>query len=184
LLFYDFIGYISIFFLLLSFFSQGKQTMRLYGLLSAAFFGISIFGYQGYNGVFVSFISIIIKGISLKYSEEKLIFFKKLSFPIALLFYFFINNEGFYGLLPALAIIFIIYADTQKDILNMKKIYYGSAFSWLFYAIMIGSLPAIIYDVIGIIVLTYTIYKISHQRKGSSLSYSPVVASLAGPVEK
>lgn len=80
-----------------------------------------------------------------------------LSFKIHL---YFINNEGMLGILPAISLIFIIFADIQKDILNMKYIYFGSAFSWLIYAIIINSIPAILYDVFGILTLIYSIYQI------------------------
>jgi len=63
------------------------------------------------------------------------------------------------GILPCISLIFIAYADLQSNIIKMKTIYYGSAVSWLIYAIYINSMPAIIYDLIGITILTYSIYK-------------------------
>ena len=63
-------------------------------------------------------------------------------------------------MLPAVSLIFIIFADLQEDLIKMKFIYYGSAFSWLIYAIILGSIPAILFDIVGITALTYSIYKL------------------------
>ena len=158
--YYDLIGYISIFFSILAFLAKDKKSMRTNGLISAFLFGISIYGYNGYNGLFVSAVSVFVKLLSLKYNEDKLFSLKVIAIPAAIIFYFIFNTEGLYGLLPAISLVFIILADIQKDLLKMKIIYYGSAFAWLFYAISINSTPAIIYDVIGIFALTYSILKI------------------------
>ena len=155
---YDFLGYLSIVFAIFAFLTHDKVKMRFNGAISTLLFAISIFSYGGINGAFVSIISVITKALSLKYDEEKLIILKYLSFPISILFYFYFNEEGYIGLLPAISLIFIIFADIQKDIIKMKIIYYGSAISWLIYAILLNSIPAIIYDIVGLTTLTYSIY--------------------------
>lgn len=164
LVIYDILGYFSIVFSIFAFLSLEKQKARLNGLISTSLFGISIYGYNGYNGLFVSIISAISKTLSFFISEEKLKFFKYSSPIIAFVFFFFFNEEGWIGIFPAISLIFIIFADLQTDILRMKQIYYGSAFSWLLYAIFLGSLPAILFDIFGIFTLTYTIYKIKTER--------------------
>lgn len=163
MIYYDIIGYISIIFSILAFLAKDKESMRRNGLISAFLFGISIYGYNGYNGLFVSSISVFVKLLSLKYDEDKLFSLKVIAIPLAVIFYFMFNTEGMYGLLPAISLVFIILADIQKDLIKMKIIYYGSAFAWLLYAISINSLPAIIYDVVGIIALTYSIVKIRRE---------------------
>ena len=164
MIWYDVVGYISIIFSIIAFLSKSKKKMRINGAISATFFGISIYGYAGYNGVFVSLISVIIKLLSLKYKEEKLKILKIASVPVAIIFYLYINKEGLYGILPAISLIFITFADTQKDLIKMKIIYIGSAISWLIYAIIISSMPAIIYDIVGLVILAYSILEIKRDR--------------------
>ncbi|MGH1456230.1 MAG: YgjV family protein [Alphaproteobacteria bacterium] len=50
-------------------------------------------------------------------------------------------------------------------LLKMKLWYYGSASCWIIYAISIASPAAFMYDVVGIVVLTYSIYKIIKSTK-------------------
>lgn len=162
----DTIGYIAIIFFVLGFLSTKTNNMRINGMISTILFGISIAYYNGINGLFVSFISFCTKFISIFIKEEKIQFLKYISFPLAIIFYFIFNTEGLIGILPALSLIFIIFADIQKDIIKMKYIYYGSAISWLLYGIFLNAIPAILFDLFGIITLTYSIYKLK-QKKGS-----------------
>lgn len=157
---FDLIGFTSIIFSFLAFNSSDKQQMRLFGLISTTLFGIAIYFYGGVNGLFVTLISIIIKLLALTYKEDKLIFIKRISPLIALVFFIFFNPEGWVGIFPAISLIFIAIADTQNTAIKMKYWYYGSAICWLIYAIIIESIPAIIYDIVGISTITYAIYKI------------------------
>lgn len=163
--YYDIVGYISIIFSILAFLSEDKTKSRFYGMISTILLAFNIYFYNGFNGVFVSFISFVTKLLSLKIDEEKLNILKYSSPFIAILFFFNFNNEGILGILPAMSLIFIIFADLQKDILRMKIIYFGSAISWLIYRIVINSIPAIIFDVVGIIILFYVSIKIYKERK-------------------
>lgn len=156
----DLIGYISIIFSFLAFLSHKKNIMRFNGMIATLLFGISIYFYNGLNGLFVSFVSFCTKLLSIYFKEEKINFLKYLSFPISIIFYLYFNKEGLIGLLPALSLIFIIIADLQKDIIKMKFIYFGSAFCWLFYGILLNSIPAILFDIVGILTLSYSIYKL------------------------
>lgn len=160
---FDLIGYAAIIFSVLAFLTNTKNNMRKYGIISTILFGISIYAYQGFNGLFVTIISLITKLLSIKFNEEKLFFLKLLSPFLAVCFYFLFNKEGLSGLLPALSMIFIIFADLQEDIIKMKIIYYGSAFCWLFYGIVLGSIPAILFDIFGILALTYSIFKLKNK---------------------
>lgn len=157
---FDIIGYISILFSLLSFISNSKKYILIFGLFSTILFGISISYYSGFNGLFVSFISAITKVLSLKYDSEKLKVYKIFSVVIVLAFYILFNEEGVIGVFPLISLIFIIFADLQDNILKLKLFYYGSIFSWIIYGIALNSIPAILYDIFGLIVLTYSIYKI------------------------
>lgn len=158
---FDILGLLAIIFTFFAFYTKDKQSMRLYGLISTAFFGISIYFYGGVNGLFVTMVSIAIKILALSYEESKIQFIQKTSPIIALVFFFFFNSEGLIGILPAVSLIFIVIADTQETINKMKLWYFGSAFCWLFYAIVLNSIPAIIYDVIGIATLTYSAYTLN-----------------------
>jgi hypothetical protein len=159
--FFNLIGYISIFFSVFSFISKDKDNILKFGLLSTILFGISISFYSGFNGLFVSIISASVKILSLLYNCQKFNFVLKILAPIiSLIFFIFFNNEGIIGILPAIALLFIITADCQENILKMKFLYYGSVLSWLIYGIVLHSIPAILYDILGFIVLTYSIYKI------------------------
>jgi hypothetical protein len=145
--------------------------MRLFGGVSTLFFGANIFFYNGINGLFVCLISFISKLLTYFVKNRKIINIIKYSLPLlAFLFYFNFNNEGtFVALLPTISLVFIVLADTQKDILKMKLWYYGSAFCWLFYGIAINSIPAILFDVVGIIILTYSVFEIIKNRHISIL---------------
>ena len=157
---FDTIGYLAIVFSVLAFISKEKQQMRVHGGISTLLFGTSIYFYQGFNGFFVTIVSLISKILSYYIDEKKLEKVKYLSFGVSIVFYLFFNTEGYSGIFPSLSLVFIVFADMQSDIMKMKYWYYGSAFSWLIYGIILNSLPAIIFDVIGILALTYSIYKI------------------------
>jgi hypothetical protein len=141
---YDNIGYLAIFFSVSAFLSLSKQKMRIYGGISTVLFGVSIFFYHGFNGLFVTIVSLASKLLSFYVSEDRLLKVKYSSFFLALTFYLFFNQEGYCGILPSISLVFIIFADMQKDILKMKYFYYGSAFSWLIYGVLLSSLPAIL----------------------------------------
>lgn len=183
-IFFNFIGYLSILFSLCAFISKDRSNILKFGILSTVLFGISISFYSGFNGLFVSSISAIIKIISLMYQNQKVSFILKISAPIiSLIFYVFFNNEGIVGILPSIALLFIIIADTQDNILKMKFLYYGSVFSWLIYGIMLNSIPAILYDVLGFIVLSYSIYTIKqHDNLTTTLTDHSFVSKIESDV--
>lgn len=133
--------------------------MKIYGAISTFLFGTSIYFYNGINGVIVSIISFFTKILSFYIKEKYIKYIKYFSFIIPLL-YFFIFTKNNYEILPAISLVFIILADFQNEILKMKYYYYGSNISWLIYSILLNSLPGILYDIFGFIILTYSIYKI------------------------
>jgi len=161
-IFYDIIGHLATAFSFFSFLSVSTNRMRSLGMISAILFGLSIYSYGGINGVFVTLISVIVKIISIQTSHSKvLLSVRVIGFFMSILFYLSMSEGGIAGALPAASLIFIIMADTQSDIKKMKMWYYGSASCWLAYAISINSVPAIIYDVVGILTLTYSLLAIA-----------------------
>lgn len=158
---YDLIGYLAILLNLIGFLVHSSQKMRVFGILSTGTFGINIYFYNGLNGLFISSVSIFIKILSFFVNDENKL--KKVRYFIPVLgfiFYYFFNKEGLVGLLPTLSLFFIILADIKDDPIEMKKIYYGSTICWLLYGIILGSIPAIIFDLVGIIALTISIKKL------------------------
>lgn len=47
-----------------------------------------------------------------------------------------------------------------KNVITMKYYYYGSAICWLSYGVAIESMAAILYDIIGIVALSYSLYQL------------------------
>ena len=156
---FEALGYFAILLGVISFTQENREKMLIFNIFSTLFYGINILYYNGYTGAILSFISIIIMIISFKY-KHKLNYKFHLISPILAIIVFLIIDEGIVGLLPAIGTFFSTLANLQKNILYMKYIFYGSATSWLIYGIYLGSVPAILLDVAGIIALTYGIYKI------------------------
>ena len=163
---FDILGYIAIILSLIAFLVKDVQKMRIYGGLSTLLFGINVYFYNGINGLFVCLISFLSKVLTYYIKDEKIINVIKYSLPVmAFIFYFNFNNEGsIIALLPTISLIFIVLADIQKDILKMKMWYFGSAFCWLFYGISINSIPAILFDILGILTLFYSVFEILKER--------------------
>ncbi len=165
------LGYGSIIAHLLAFSSRNTHTMLKFNMLSTFFLGLSLIPFGAYCGTWMSFLSVMSKmsaffGVGCDMKE-----FKKglIGFFLGLLYFFFFNDEGWFGILPAVSMIFIVLADLQRNVVYMKYYYYGSAFCWLTYGIFIGSLAAILYDVLGILALSYSVYQI---KKSSNLKFS------------
>ena len=158
-------GYFSIIPHLLAFISISTSKMLKLNIVSTLLLGFSMMAFEGHNGFLISFISVILKftallGICTNIKEwHKTI--------IGLIFgasYFILfNNEGWFGILPSISMIFVVFADFQKNILTMKYYYYGSAFCWLIYGIFLQSNAAILYDLIGISALTFSLINIKKQ---------------------
>ena len=162
LTYFDILGYVAILFSVMAFLAQNKNKMRLHGMTSTVLFGVSIYYYNGINGLFVSSVSFLVKLLSIKFDESKLEILKIISPFIAFIFFIYFNDEGIIGILPAISLIFIIIADLQTDLLRMKQWYYGSAFCWLTYGILLGSIPAIIFDILGLGAITYSIITVNY----------------------
>lgn len=157
-------GYSAVALHIAQFLSVSQRHMLWFGLGSTGLLGIHFWFSGTHNGVLACVISIAVKLIALSNHE----FLSKILLRISPLIsagYFWFFGEGLYDALPALALLFIMVADLQNDIVKMKTWYYGSALSWLTYGICIGSLPSISYDLLGLLFLTIGIFRVKRQRK-------------------
>jgi len=156
------LGYGSLVAHLLAFSSRSTHAMLKLNILSTFLLGLSMIPFGGYNGASMSFVSVAskISGIAGLGTHIKEWHKGLFGFLLGMGYFLFFNQEGWYGILPALSMIFIVLADLQLSVVRMKYYYYGSAFCWLGYGIAIGSMAAILYDVIGIVALSYSLYKI------------------------
>jgi len=161
--YYDFIGYLAMVLLLISFLSDDAQKARLIGIFSAIFYGINIYYYGGFNGVFVIIVSILSKTLSFYIEKDELKYFNYISPFLALLYFYLFNEEGLIGVIPALSLVFIILADMQKQIIRMKQYYYIVVSLWLVYGIFLGSIPIILSEFLGLLTLFYSVYKIKNK---------------------
>jgi hypothetical protein len=166
--FFEFLGYLSLVFHFYGFYTHNRQKMLISGFISALLLGFTYLNHFALMGLSLTILSLLSKSLNLFLKREILEIYEKylhyfifiLSFIFLILF---IPIEGYRAILPIFGLIFVLISDNQKDILYMKYFYIGSALSWLSYAYLIHSIPAILYDVIGIIILIYTIHKIKNK---------------------
>jgi len=156
---YQILGYLAVFFHILQFLSISSRRMLFFGLLSAFLLSMHFMMLGTLNGVLACLISIVVKLVALNNKEALSRLIMRVS-PFVSILYFSMVSENFYDVFPSIALFFIMIADLQKSILRMKLIYYGSAISWLMYGLCIQSIPAIMYDIFGIIFLTVGIIRI------------------------
>lgn len=165
-------GYASVAFHIAQFLSQNTRHMLIFGLVSTGLLGLHFCLGGTVLGVYAVVLSVIVKIAALldypRVSKAVLV-----ATPITGFAYFFLLAGASETFLPALAMIFIAIADFQKDLIKMKLWYYGSAFSWLCYGLYIESVPAIAYDVLGIIFLTTGIYLAYKKRHSENPAYQP-----------
>lgn len=158
------LGYLSVAFHIAQFLAQDTRRMLIFGLFSTIFLGVHFLIGGTLLGFYAVILSLIVKITALldytKLSRVILILTPVMSFG----YYLFLadSEETF---LPALAMVFIAIADFQKNIIRMKFWYYGSALSWLSYGLYISSIPAILYDILGIVFLTAGIIIASKKQK-------------------
>lgn len=164
------LGYGSLIAHLFAFSSRSTHTMLKLNILSTFLLGLSMIPFGGYNGASMSFVSVFSKisgllgyGTQIKESHKGVV-----GFMLGVGYFIFFNQEGWYGLLPALSMVFIVLADLQKNVITMKYYYYGSAICWLSYGVAIDSMAAILYDIIGIVALSYSLYQIKRTQNSRS----------------
>ena len=109
---------------------------------------VSLLYYGGYSSLFVSAVSIFGKMLSMKYEQNKYVMYLfRLTAPMsAVLYIMFFNVEGYLGYLPAMALMFVIVADSQSSPLKMNYIYLGSSILWVAYTAMLWSVPGLVYS--------------------------------------
>lgn len=160
------VGWLSVALHIVAFAANTPRKMLGYNLASTSLLGASMIPFGGYAGAAMCVFSIISKtaGISGKIQiNEAAKALLAITVGIAYLTLF--SEEGIIGMFPSISLIFIVMADLQTDIIKMKMWYYGSAFCWLAYAISLMSIPAIAYDIIGILILTTAILKLKKEEK-------------------
>jgi hypothetical protein len=163
----EILGYIAVFFSVFAFSASDKIKMRSYGSVSLFFFMISVFLNGGLNGALVSLLSLIVRVLSIFVKEDKLQFLKYLSPFFALAFYLYIKEDGFQNILPLIALVVVIVADLQENIIKMKTLYVLNVSIWLVYAIYLSSYSAILYESLGIFVLLLSLYKLKGKHHGT-----------------
>jgi len=156
----EIIGYVAIIFAVISFSAESTTKMRKFGILSSSLIGLSVYLNQGIIGAVVTILGVSIKILSLFLTQEQLKPVKYSTPVIAILYFVFYNTEGFFGSMPVIALFVLIYADIQADILKMKYIYLIGLLLWLIYGIYLLSPAAIIYDIVAIIIMIYSIFKL------------------------
>lgn len=155
----DICGYIAIFFTVLSFINKDRKQMLLFNIISTSLYAINVVYYNGLTGGVLSIISVIIMLISI-FENKKLNKRLLILAPFLAIISFIVIDEGYIGLFPMFGIFFSTTANLQNNTLNMKYIFLASATSWLIFGIIIGSTPAILLDIVGLIALFVGIYKI------------------------
>jgi hypothetical protein len=159
------LGWISILFHIKAFYIDDRMKMLIYNIVSTLLIGLSMIPYGGYTGAAISLFSVASKIVGIQENFFLSNIVKTIiGIFVGIIYFYFFSNENIRGLLPSASLFFIVMADLQKDILKMKLWYYGSAFCWILYAVIIMSPIAIVYDIIGVSVLTYSIYKIKKNR--------------------
>ena len=157
---YDIFGYVSIIFSVAAFLERNTPERMLgFGMISAGLLGVSLYGYGGFAGAFVSIMSVLAKAFSMLRNKSVNKMVRIFTILGAFLFAF-TSSEGVYGVLPALGMIAVAYADTRETLIGMKRMYMVSATLWLLYALHLGSPSAILYDVVGVAILYYSIRRI------------------------
>lgn len=151
------LGYLSVVFHIAQFLAQDTRKMLIFGLLSTFLLGLHFMLDGTLLGFYAVILSIIVK-ITALLNYTKLSRIILILTPIMSFGYYLFLADSEETFLPALAMTFIAIADFQKDIFRMKLWYYGSVISWLLYGLYISSLPAILYDVLGLIFLTIGVF--------------------------
>lgn len=161
-----------------------SQTDRLQFLkinvFAVFFFGLSLFINHGLTGAIVSFVNVAVYITAIFTSKQTR---KKLSVSVpfiafaASLYSFeatLLSNElpmrtlQVLPFIPAIASFFITLSALQSEILVNKIILFIGILIWAFYSFILGAWYAMLADVIGLVVIVVSIYKI----KGKKLYFT------------
>lgn len=164
-------GYFAIFTNIITFTTTNKIRFLIFNALSTILYGISIGLIEGYTGCYISIISVILslyiyfdKNITFEQTKMLYLLLIIVAFILGVMLY---KTENIRSLLPFLGQIFsfISIITSQNNLKLSKIIMLGSAITWLFYGILLNSITAILFDVIGIISLIIGIYRLKKQKE-------------------
>jgi len=161
----DFIGYISVLFHLVSFKAKDRKNILILGAIATILYTINIYGNGAHFGTLViSIISILFFIISYYSSLKHRTQIAKIV-PVIAFGVFIFTGMDLMSFLAAVGTLFANYAKLEEDVLQIKIIYLFSASSWLIIGILLNSIPAILFDAVGIAVLLTEIYKIKTSKE-------------------
>lgn len=164
-MFVDFIFIVGAIFFFLSFISTNIKKSLIYQFISIVFFNLGLYLYGVIEGsLFISFISMLPMIIGFFFKEEiKRVFIKIIPFIAIISFLYLPYDFGTY--LTIVGISFSSFAALSNNILKMKILYLCSNIIWLVFDIYIGSIGAIIFDIIGFIGLFLFFMKIFKEKE-------------------
>jgi hypothetical protein len=159
------IGYLAVVLNIFNFTSRNEDTYLKYSFASTLLYishvalvsnNMSLFlmGFLGLIPIIMSFV--FQKGEILKIS---------IFIALAATFIYYVSDREIVLLYALIGTYFASYAKAQKgNLLKMKVFFLGSASSWLMVGISIGSTPAIIFDVVGLLALSVEVMGLMNKK--------------------
>ena len=156
------IGLIALFFSLKSFLRNSKEKYILDSIITAIFNGIHYFLLSAYSGFIIKLIALIREIILYKREKNKK-YDKIILFIFIMIIYvltgIFTFNNSIINLLPIICATTYFGAEWFGNIITIKILALLTTILWLIYNIAFLSITGVIYNVITIIVLIYSISK-------------------------
>jgi len=135
--FFDLIGYVSVLFVVLAAIAKTTKGVLYSNLVATGMLGTSLFFNGGISGAAANAVTFTSKLLALNIPEERLSLIKYSAPAIAFLVFLF-SGEGLSGVLPSIALCFVLIADSQTNVFRMKLWYAGSLSCWLIYVIALA----------------------------------------------
>jgi len=156
------LGYISILFHVYSFLLRDRKKVLIYGSIALVFYIIHILlSGSSIGTVIIASLGLVVSLLGfLNEKKRKLII--KIT-PVLALTVFIISGMDMMSFFAALGTFFSSSAKLVSKTINMKYLYLGSATSWLITGILLGTVPAILYDILGLSALFYSIYDLKKE---------------------
>jgi uncharacterized MnhB-related membrane protein len=160
------IGYIACLTQLFVFIQKNERNFLIGNAIATLLYGLSVESFGGSTGAIISFWGVIvsISSIFLSDKHKRIIKYSVLLVAIiTALFYF--KEEQFRVIIPIIGVVFASFAVMQPNILKIKQVMVLSACTWLLYGILLQSPQAILFDIIGLTVLLYSIVRLKKDIK-------------------
>lgn len=161
----EILGYIAILINIYVFYTISYKRHMVASIFSSSLIGIVYYFNNGFTGVLVIIYSLLFKIFILFFNKHtSFLFYFKFFIPVSsfIIWYFLFRTPQ--EILPIIGITFMLISQTfSKNILKMKYIQYGSVFSFFTYSCFLGSFSLMLFDVVGFVFLTASIYKIKSQ---------------------